>query len=267
MDCPSSHIDQATLDSFFNTRTTCNTTIVHLEGERESRDTIKVKQFQSEPDASVCNILFTSKNGYYYVYSFLLQQIIAWAGDPRAFARQGFLGHHTTIGIKKDGTIDMHDTFYNTFRSVNGHLLIAKTSTKVFYHVNNKNQLVKRSGTKSIFESANQELWNDIKCHQRTMQSGSGKSVRKIKLLNAAYMSPQKKTRTKLSETINARISEANKHLVGKYTFGAISIPYIAKHVEKRILKLLKLSSEHKYTLFSCHEANTKCSVICINMF
>lgn len=261
MDCPSSHIDQATLDSFFNTRTTCNTTIVHLEGERESRDTIKVKQFQSEPDASVCNILFTSKNGYYYVYSFLLQQIIAWAGDPRAFARQGFLGHHTTIGIKKDGTIDMHDTFYNTFRSVNGHLLIAKTSTKVFYHVNNKNQLVKRSGTKSIFESANQELWNDLKCHQ------SGKSVRKIKLLNAAYMSPQKKTRTKLSETINARISEANKHLVGKYTFGAISIPYIAKHVEKRILKLLKLSSEHKYTLFSCHEANTKCSVICINMF
>lgn len=271
---PVNKIDQTILDSFFTTSTTCNTTYVYLSsrGEGESRDIVKVKQIPGED----CNILFTSKRGYYYVYSFLLQQIIIWAKDPRAFARQGYLGHHTTIGIK-NGRLDIHDTFYNAFKNVRNYLILARTKTQIDYMVDySKNELIKLSRGKSFFEEANQTLWNDILCHQKDIEV-SGKSRDRthektnVKLMNPLYLPKSNTSKLEIKEiaqVINSRIVEARQHLAsGKYKLGAISVPYISKLVEKRVLKHVEIDQEHQYILFSCHEPDTRCSVICVNMW
>lgn len=272
---PQSQIDQITLDSFFgtNTNTTCNTTYVYLSSRNdgESRDVLRVKQIYDD-----CNILFTKKNGYYYVYSSLLHQMIIWAADPRSFARQGYLGHHTTIGIK-NGIIDMHDTFYGTFKNPRGHMILAKQKTRINYKIDNKHQLLKQGGTRSMFENANQTLWNDICCHQQDIESqvGSGKVVAKpknkttMKLINTAYLKQEESPVLRIKQIvaiINKRIAEAEKLLV-KFKHGAIAVPYISKRIEKRVLKQLVFDNSKQYILFSHHQNDAKSSMICIDMW
>ena len=270
---PSTKVNQQCLDSFFKPDATCNTTYVYLSsrGEGESRDSILVKYIKNQDDP--CSILFTKKGSYYYIYSFLLQQILVWAKDPRAFARKGYLGHHTTIGFKGN-TLDIHDTFYNAFTDKYDNIILAKTSKQIFYTVDQNNELIKASGHSSMFQEANKILWNDIKCHQLAQnQTGSGKYISKkvVKLLNPKFLPPETKHISIIStiaHLINKRLQEAYKHMESKkYTCGAVVIPYVSKNVEKRVIQKLALNEDHVNIMFSCHDHDTRCSVICINMW
>lgn len=89
--------------------------------------------------------------------------------------------------------------------------------------------------------------------------------------MNPSFLPTQAKRKTcisEIAEIINKRLLVAYKHLATrKYTCGAISIPYVSKHIENRVRKQLILDDHKNNMLFSCHDHDTRCSVICINMW
>lgn len=261
--------DQKSLDIFFQGDATCNTTCIYLNQQICQRKEIQVKHIENDDGNNPFRILFIKDESCHHIYSFLLLQILIWANDPRAFARQGYLGHHTTIGFKGN-TLDIHDTFYDDFTDKYDYMILAKTSQRINYIVDQNNELIKTSGQESMFQEANEILWNDIKSH------GYGSCKRPlcskvIKLMNPEFFGKQTKHTLRISEiarVINERLQEAYKHLeTKKYTCGVVVIPYVSKNVEKRVIQKLALNEDHVNIMFSCHDHDTRCSVICINMW
>lgn len=188
---------------FFSKFTTCSTTYVYVNqnGEGESRDTLKVKQLPE------CNMLFTEKRGYFYVYCGLLHRIVVWAKDPRAFARQGYIGHHRTIGFKNNRW-DIHDTIYGTMKNIRNEILISPIKDTIRYQVVN-NKLQKLGNAKSMYESDNEDLWNEIVCES---QSGAGlvrTKAKPIKLLRKSVKAQREITTHDIVQTFKSLYMEA----------------------------------------------------------
>ncbi len=241
---------------FFSTYTNCSTTYVYVNqiGEGDTRDTLKVKAIDD------CNILFTNKGNYYYCYDGLLTNIIVWARDPLAFGRQGFIGHHITIGWKNNNW-DIHETIYSAFENTRGNLVISNNKKCVRYKVSN-NQVENTSRNKSQYEEYVSNLWNEIRCEtsNNIKKDGGGHTVHDIIKPEKSKITPKLSSK-QLASIILHEFSYIDKN--GQAA--AIRVPYISKHKEKRVLALLAPHVKKEFILWSNH--NNPSSFITIGLF
>lgn len=283
LDCPGSAectlarpLDIQDVKDFFSTFTTCSTTYVYINqnGEGETRDTLKGKQVKVKK-LPECNMLFTEKKGYFYVYCGLLHRIVVWAKDPRAFARQGYIGHHRTIGFKNNSW-DIHDTIYGTMKNIRGEILISPIKNTIRYKVVN-NKLKKLGNAKSVYESDNEDFWNEIVCEAVSLE-GSGlvraktkvKVERPIKLLRKSIVTakPVPLKTSDIVQKFKSLYIEACNLIHNKKEGAIIRIPYVSKLRERGFLKGLTKADMNMKTdciLWSYH--HDKVSFVTINMF
>lgn len=216
-------------------------------------------------------MLFTEKKGYFYVYCGLLHRIVVWAKDPRAFARQGYIGHHRTIGFKNNNW-DIHDTIYGTMKNIRGEILISPIKNTIRYKVVN-NKLQKLGNVKSIYESDNEILWNEIICETVSIQGGGlvRTKINPIKLLRKSTVTkkPAQLRTSQILQKFKSLYIEACKLIHNKKEGAIIRIPYVSKQRERSFLSGLRETMKEDMTkdciLWSYH--HDKVSFITVNMF
>jgi len=263
MDCEqlditcNSHILFSDVQRFFSIFNNCTTTYVYVNqnGEGDYRNTLKVKNIDD------CNILFTTKGNYYYCYDGLLTNLIVWAKDPLAFGRQGFIGHHITIGWKNNNW-DVHETIYSAFENARGNLLISNNKKCIKYKVVNDEIEKTSTSQESQYEEYVRNLWNEIKCDNRV---NGGASTRK-QIVPHDVIIPDKSQKTTLSSKqlaciILNEITHIKKHIKA----AALRVPYISKHKEKKVLALITPHVKREFILWSNH--NNPSSFITFGLF
>lgn len=249
--CPENkQITIADIHKFFDISKSseCSTSIVYLNRYSEGITLSKlfVKNIDSE-----CNIFYTIKNNYYYIYPKFMENIILWSKHPKAFGNKGFLGNHISIGENMSNQgIDIHETVYDYVQNKTKHLLIAnKKHTE--YHINNKtlisNTVLPNNEVKA------QILWDDIYCYEsQGIQSAGRIKILKTKSKNNSY---DKFNESKVLEIINERCKNLDKNKVY-----CINIPYVRP---SKLVSLAKKIQNMSMSIIS--NSQTKTTILLID--
>jgi hypothetical protein len=221
----------------------CSTSIIYLN--RYSEGITLSKLYVKNIDLE-CNIFYTIKNNYYYIYPKFMENIILWSKHPKAFGNKGFLGNHISIGenLSNPG-IYIHETVYDYVQNKSKHFLIAnKKHTE--YQINQKTLI----STNAVLENKAQILWDDIYCYEsQGIQSAGRIKILKTKSKDKSY---DKFNESEVLEIIKERCKNLDKNKVY-----CINIPYVrpsklvslAKKIEKTSNMSIISNSQTKTTI------------------
>jgi hypothetical protein len=150
-------------DLFQEDKMPCSVDFVYLnqEGDGEVRDKVFAKRMVGD-----CYYLYMTKGSYMYIFGGgLLGNILVWARDPRMFSRKGYIGNHTSIGLKKNGKMDIHTTLYSISCASNNEPMISqKTKQVISYKLVKDNEIKKVNPTDFHPVDTTAEFWEEILC-------------------------------------------------------------------------------------------------------
>jgi hypothetical protein len=156
------------VDTFFSQKTQpCTTSVVYLnkQGMRKIATKLHAKKVDDDCHLFYTHVL-TPQASYYYIYCDLLQQLIVWSKDPRAFGKNGFLGTHLTIGGDLLlGNLDIHETIYYPFIDQSKNLLINKQKSVVRFKQTATGHLQCTTRGRPSQHITAKAIWNDICCY------------------------------------------------------------------------------------------------------
>jgi hypothetical protein len=238
------------INKFFDSTDECSTSIVYLN---RYNDGITLSKLYVKNIDEECNIFFTIRNDYYYIYPKFMENIILWSKHPKAFGSSGYLGNHISIG-EKNGDIDIHETTYNSKISNNNHILIA-SKNHINYKIQN-DKLVAVPLSQSDMQLKAQILWDDIRCYNKT-NIGGGKKLNLVKpgTKSKVLLSFKEKFNIILNRCKNIKKLDNKDHI--------IRIPYIIKS-ELILLsnKILKNTDLNISIIISDSHAKTSIAII-----
>lgn len=160
------HLSMKDVQSFFSNGDKCSTSIVYISKNGPVHATeLLVKNVDEE-----CHYLYREKHGWYFVYTQLFKNIMLWSAHPRMFGKEGFAGHHITIG-EQNGTVTLHHTMYSSKKHHIGQYNIIWDKTAKWYTTNKDGSL-----NSTLTEAVG--VWNDI-ARQASASNGGGLSTTK----------------------------------------------------------------------------------------
>lgn len=223
----------------------CSVDFVYLNqsSDGEVRDQVFAKRMVGD-----CYYLFMTKGNYLYIFGGgLLASILVWARDPREFSRKGYLGNHTSIGLRKNGTIDIHTTLYSICCSSTNEPMISRKNKKVIpYRLLKNNEIRKVNPSDNDSGDTTEEFWNEMLCvldDPNLLQSG-GYTPDNIFYDPLSYhIFPIQKTRSKLDSTyekMKRDIALVIDEIKGSGRIGIIPISYVAPHETEAFLRYMR---------------------------
>jgi hypothetical protein len=225
------------IDTFFDISYAqeCSTSIVYLN--RYNNGVVMSKLYVKNID-SECNIFYTKKNDYYFVYPKFIQNIILWSAHPKAFGVSGYLGNHISIGTNNNGkSIDIHETIYNSTKSNAGHVLIAGKK-HINYTIDKDNKTLISS---AVNNQLAQVLWDDICCPNSGNQLTGG-THGMLKLVKPKKTKLHSLT---ISDILDDIIAKCKSIKTSENKEHYIRIPYVRRSqllfLAQKILKKIKL--------------------------
>ncbi len=233
------------VEEFFRDYNECQVSIIYLNRYNDGVFADKVRV----TDIDDCKLFFSYRQNYYFCYMNLISNVIGWSKHPKSLGLQGYIGNHISIGKNEKNKLDIHETVYETMKSVQGnHSIIYKKHHTSITH--NENQLAN-------------VLLNDIKCFKN-------KSLINIK---GGYIKQIVKGKTKtFMKTCNiVSIFEKRyrkiKHEIEKNDVVFIRIQFInIKDSEKFIRQCMSLCDENVETIHLISDSQSKTSVIILNL-
>lgn len=231
---------------------------------------------------------------YFYVYDDLFYRVLVWSKHPTLTeAIKGIVGQHTTLGLTRRGTIDVHSTIYRTDEVLdpvkqNKSIHVFNSKMKIKYTVQDYD-LVKVSPDSDPLDMA-EECWDSVLCfydskqkflrrQQAAITYGGGKasSVSKSKarkrrevyaiIPSEITLSTIRTLQTKeIVEKAASDMKEVYNYVKkNSNAYGMVRIPYISNAREKEFVKQINKHVRKDINTLLVTDPQYKSSVMLIN--
>jgi hypothetical protein len=164
--------------SFFTSDGACSTHIAYIDGNDNTviHRTVMYKTVTGQD----CVLLYTRSGNFVYVYDQMLFNLIIWATVPGKLPAKVIRGNHLTIGMNPNGSWNIHETMYKTYKYINKTFLQPATKKRINYNVSTDTTQLVNPKKRSVRATA-AAIWNDIVCWTADAAkiSGNGKPSRR----------------------------------------------------------------------------------------
>jgi hypothetical protein len=209
---------------FFGNGQKCSTQIVYISKNAPVHiSEVMVKNVDEE-----CNYLYREKNGWFFIYTQLFNNILLWSAHPRMFGKEGFVGNHLSIG-EVNGVVTIHQTTYSSKMHHIGQYNIIWDKTSIWYNTY-KGGSLRSNSVEAV------GLWNNIAAEANKTQSGSG-GLKVVPIIMKTKKQIIKET--KLEKKIMDRIKKVKEYINKPDAYMvSVRIPYTRENSE--VINIIK---------------------------